>query len=169
MNFFWTTLACIFLGGCGFRPLLDPGTSVKALEQSQPLKITVQSSSNSLSYEAYKMRRELESMACFVPYRRKEPITISILLSNTSGAITYGVAANIQRSHHQLSAQVRLSDQGRMKKEVLVDAISSYSMDIQEAFPSLLAEEATRERLIRPLAERIIETIIVNLDVYDQY
>jgi hypothetical protein len=145
------------VSACGFSPVYQTNNDEKT---PQVFKLSIAASSNDNAYTAYKLRREIETLLPTIPMKTNRPVTLKIKLSEDYGDIAYSSQANTLRRQGQLRARIELFDKTLEPFYVKdLDVVSSSTVDYQEEFALMAAEQGARERLVKSLAIDIVHEL----------
>jgi hypothetical protein len=150
------SLVALFLIGCGFQPLM---TGENESPQRYILKI------NGSGYSAYKFRRELEKQLALTPKVNDKAYTITVALTESYIATTYGTDATVSRSQVQSTAAYTITDCNKPIAQGTLSADSSYQLNYEQEFATRSAQTAAVERTLIILAEDLAREIALRIRI----
>lgn len=146
----------VFLTACNFKPLYERNGHYSVL----PAKVVVTGAEDEAFY-SYKFKKELALHLEHIASKINEkPIKIRVNLSVSFGNIGYGANVTVLRTSGRGIATINIqNDTGALVYENKIDAVSSYTLDINEDFSNLSAQEADKNRIIISLAQDVATDI----------
>ena len=148
------SLVTVCLIGCGFQPLM---TGQNESPQRYILKI------NGSGYTAYKFRRELEKQLTLTPKINDTAYVITVTLTESYIATTYGTDATVSRSQVQSTAAYTIMDCNKPIAQGTLTADSSYQLNYSEEFATRSAQRAAVERTLIILAEDLAREVALKI------
>jgi hypothetical protein len=146
----------ICLVGCNFKPLYERTNDYHVL----PTKVSIIGAEDEVFY-SYKFKKELAlHLEHFANKIQEKPIKIRVVLSISFGNIGYGSDVTVLRTSGRAIANLSIyNENGSVAYENKLDAVSSYTLDINEDFSNLCAQEADKNRIITSLAQDVATDI----------
>ena len=139
-------LTSLTLTGCSFTPLLEKND----VDQANGAKLIVESQSkNGNSYLLHQLRQRLRKQLAGLELN--ESYKIFVRLSEESGSVAYAADATASRAMDRLAAQLLINKDGQTVFETTLNAVTSYSQNVNDEFVNQSARTGAKERLIESL------------------
>jgi LPS-assembly lipoprotein len=118
---------------------------------------------NGSGYAAYKFRRELEKQLALTPKVNDKAYVITVSLTESYIATTYGTDATVSRSQVQSTAAYTIMDCNKPVAQGTLAADSSYQLNYREEFATRSAQAAAVERTLMILAEDLAREVTLKI------
>lgn len=139
-------LVSLALTGCSFTPLLEKND----VNQSTGAKLIVENQSkNGNSYLLHQLRQRLRKQLTGLALN--ENYKIFVRLNEASGSVAYAGDATASRAMDRLSAQLIINKNDQTVFETTLNAVTSYSQNVNDEFVNQSARTGAQERLIESL------------------
>lgn len=138
----------LMLSGCSFTPLME-----KTDEQSinSGARVVVESpSKNGNSYLLHQLRQRLKRN--LTGLNLNNSYKIFVRLSEESGSVAYAADATASRSMDRLSVQLIVNKDSQTIFETKLNAVTSYSQNVNDEFVNQSAQTGAKERLLETLS-----------------
>lgn len=151
-------LSVAFLGGCQFERLHQPASQ----QCHHPVHVKITGVDGAY---AYKFRREIERALAATPLPSHEPLNLNIELKTYRAEVSYGKDATVSRSQERAKATYHLTKRGSTTPltQGNVMLASSFNINYDEEFSTLMARNAASDRVIETMAEDLIREILATL------
>ena len=157
---FFLCVSALFLSGCGLRPALeqtDPSSHAHALSIKN-VSVKIKGIEGYLNHVFY---TELQKHLRLLKDKIKEPIFITITLSQSLYDVSYGKDATALRSQNVFFAFYEISQKKRRLKKGTVDSVSSYNLDNNDVFSTLTNRMGTDDAVVRALALEVAREVLM--------
>jgi len=148
-------ITALLLSGCDFTPLME-----KVDDQSvqSGARLVVEShNKNGNSYLLHQLRQRLKRS--LIGLNLDNSYKIFVRLSEESGSVAYAADATASRSMDRLSAQLIINKNSQTVFETKLNAVTSYSQNVNDEFVNQSAQTGAKERLLETLSIDIVREL----------
>lgn len=141
-------VTALLLSGCGFTPLMEK-TDDQAIQSGAKL-IVESTNKNGTSYLLHQLRQRLKRS--LTGLNLDNSYKIFVRLTEESGSVAYATDATASRSMDRLSVQLMINKNSQTIFETKLNAVTSYSQNVNDEFVNQSAQTGAKERLLETLS-----------------
>jgi hypothetical protein len=151
MKSIFLVIFLLMLSSCSFTPLLEKDDSQST--QSGAKLVVGSKSKNGTSYLVHQLRQRLKRS--LTGLNLDNSYKIFVRLNEESGSVAYAADATASRSMDRLSVQLIINKDSQAVFETTLNAVTSYSQNVNDEFVNQSAQLGAKERLIETLSTDI--------------